>query len=145
VVRSGGGYDDWDLEVEGGALGAARLRSCIEWHGENRQLLRIAVVPRVSRSAAVAMGAGAFLSAWALLDGASLAAAFLLAGVFAVMGRSLWERDTSIAALLEAVAEAVDRGVDLKASTQEVDSRGGRPPASDVEHSGEPARLRPTA
>ena len=30
-VRRDDGYHDWDLEIEGGVFGGARLRSCVEW------------------------------------------------------------------------------------------------------------------
>jgi hypothetical protein len=41
VVRSGGDWDSWDLQVRGGMLGAARLRMAIEEHGAGRQLVRV--------------------------------------------------------------------------------------------------------
>jgi glycosyltransferase involved in cell wall biosynthesis len=41
VVRSGGDWDSWDVQVRGGMLGAARLRLAIEEHGAGRQLVRI--------------------------------------------------------------------------------------------------------
>lgn len=46
-VRSGGPTDRWDLQVVGGALGSARLRTAVEEHGRGRQLLRCRVWPRV--------------------------------------------------------------------------------------------------
>jgi GT2 family glycosyltransferase len=113
AVRSGGGYDDWDLEVEMGPLGAARVRACIEWHGENRQLLRVAVVPRVSRLASIGVVGGTFLSAWAFLDGATTAALVLLVTALALLARSLWERGASTAAVSEGLAITVEGGVEL--------------------------------
>jgi GT2 family glycosyltransferase len=105
-VRRDDGYHEWDLEVEGGALGAARLRSCVEWHGGARQLVRFAVHPRFSGPAWVLAGCGTAVSAWALTDGA-VAAAALLGSVVALVGvRSLWECGISVAVLTEAVHDS---------------------------------------
>jgi hypothetical protein len=46
-VRRGGPTDRWDLQIVGGALGSARLRTAVEEHGRGRQLLRCRVWPRV--------------------------------------------------------------------------------------------------
>jgi glycosyltransferase involved in cell wall biosynthesis len=45
VVRSGGDWDSWDLQVRGGMLGSARLRMAIEEHGAGRQLVRVRFWP----------------------------------------------------------------------------------------------------
>jgi hypothetical protein len=113
VARRGGGYDDWDLEVEGGGLGAARLRSCVEWYGEDRQLLRIAVVPRVTGVAAACIALGVVLSLWGLLDGAVGVALILGAASLAILGRALWECGTSSAALVQGARRVVDESVEL--------------------------------
>ncbi|HSQ28980.1 MAG TPA: glycosyltransferase [Gemmatimonadaceae bacterium] len=102
-VRRDDGYHEWDLEVEGGALGAARLRSCVEWHGGTRQLVRFALHPQASRLARVFTLWGAVVSAWALSDRAYAAAALLGSVVALVSARSLWECGISVAALAEAV------------------------------------------
>jgi hypothetical protein len=46
VVRRGGDFDDWDLEVRGGLLGSARLKIVAEEHGQGKQLVRLRVSPR---------------------------------------------------------------------------------------------------
>src|SRR5262249_24416740 len=48
VVRRGGDFDSWDLELPGGLLGWVRARMAIEEHGAGRQLLRLRVWPRYS-------------------------------------------------------------------------------------------------
>jgi O-antigen biosynthesis protein len=47
-VRRGGAFDRWDLEVTGGLLGGARVRTVVEEHGGGRQLVRIRSWPRWS-------------------------------------------------------------------------------------------------
>lgn len=64
VLRSGGEWDRWDLQVRGGMLGSARLRIAIEDHGAGRQLLRVRSWPHAPTSAILA---GAFSAVVALL------------------------------------------------------------------------------
>lgn len=116
-VRRDDGYHEWDLEVEGGVLGAARLRSCAEWHGGTRQLVRFAVDPQVSRLALALILSGTAVSAWALADHA-IAATALLGGVVAVIvARALWECGISVAALTQAVHD----GEALQADSRSLD------------------------
>ena len=111
-VRRDDGYHEWDLEVEGGALGAARLRSCVEWHGGTRQLVRFAVHPQASRLSRAFTWCGTIVSAWALADRAIAAAGLLGSVVAAVAVRSLWECGISVAALTGAVHEGEAQRVD---------------------------------
>jgi hypothetical protein len=108
-VRAGGAWDRWDLEVAGGALGGARVRTVVEDHGRGRQLLRCRIWPRVSGSlaATVALLAGAGVAAahaGAWVAGAALvpAAVLLLVAVVAECGLA------TAAAL--AAAESAERG-----------------------------------
>jgi GT2 family glycosyltransferase len=50
VIR-GGSFDRWDLQVQIGQLGAARMRQTVEEHGEGRQLVRYRIWPTVARGA----------------------------------------------------------------------------------------------
>ena len=111
-VRRDDGYHEWDLQVEGGALGAARLRSCVEWHGGSRQLVRFAVLARVSRLVLTLTLCGIVVSAWALADHAVATAALLVSVVVLVAVRSLWECGISAAVLNAAVHDGEHQRVD---------------------------------
>jgi GT2 family glycosyltransferase len=65
VVLRGSEYDRWDLEVRSGFLGAARLRMAVEEHGGGRQLWRLRVWPKVTRSGLMIFGVTALLAALA--------------------------------------------------------------------------------
>jgi cellulose synthase/poly-beta-1,6-N-acetylglucosamine synthase-like glycosyltransferase len=66
VVRRGGDFDDWDLEIRSGLLGSARLRMVVEEHGQGKQLVRWRVSPKCSEIGlvvfstliAISLGAG---------------------------------------------------------------------------------------
>ena len=48
VVRRGGDFDDWDLEIRSGLLGSAHLQMVAEEHGQGKQLVRWRVSPKCS-------------------------------------------------------------------------------------------------
>ena len=48
VIRRGGDFDRWDLEVRGGLLGCARMLMAIEEHGGGKQLARFRTWPKFS-------------------------------------------------------------------------------------------------
>jgi GT2 family glycosyltransferase len=117
-VRRDDGYHDWDLEVEGGVFGGARLRSCVEWHGGTRQLVRFAVHPRVNRFVRALTVCGTAVSAWALADRAIAAAALLGGAVALVMARSLQECGISATVMADAVHDAEAQRVESKDSDE---------------------------
>jgi GT2 family glycosyltransferase len=77
VVRHGGEYDRWDLQIRGGMLGAARVRMAVEEHGSGRQLVRHRSWPRWSRSGLALTIVFTALSIAAAIDGAWVACAVL--------------------------------------------------------------------
>ncbi len=77
VVLRGSEYDRWDLEVRSGFLGAARLRMAVEEHGAGRQLWRLRVWPKVTRSGLVIFGVTALLAVLALNGAGWIAGAVL--------------------------------------------------------------------
>jgi hypothetical protein len=105
VVRRGGDFDPWDLEVRGGLLGGARARVAVEEHGAGRQLVRVRSWPRLSTPAVVLWALLWVLAAGAVRDGAWAAAALLggLGGFLLV--RMLRECDAAAAALLRGLGQ----------------------------------------
>lgn len=102
-VLRGGAFDDWDLEVRAGGVGAVRLRMAVEEHGRGRQLLRFRTWPRRSARRAAGLLLAAGLAAAAAVGGwwpAALAvgAIAVLAGARAAVGRGV-----AVAAVRQAV------------------------------------------
>jgi GT2 family glycosyltransferase len=79
VVR-GGPVHRWDLEVRGGAIGAARLLMAVEEHGRGRQLLRFAIGRRWASWGLIVAILALVLAVPAALDRAFVPA-LLLAGL----------------------------------------------------------------
>jgi O-antigen biosynthesis protein len=95
IVRAGGEFDPWDLEVRGGPLGRSRLLLAVEEHAPGKQLLRFRIAPKVSGTAVglaaafAAMSIGAFVSgAWAPGAASAVAAAFVALRAIADTGFS---------------------------------------------------------
>jgi O-antigen biosynthesis protein len=106
VVRSGGNWDRWDLQVRGGVLGVARLRLAIEEHGAGRQFVRVRAWPR-PRSGALAVSLlAAALAALAAGSGAYAAAIVLGAAAAALVGRLLYECGVACAAIRRSLPAA---------------------------------------
>jgi len=74
---AGGGYDNWDLEIQGGMLGGVRTRMAIEEHGSNRQMLRFKIWPRCATIGALVSLLMVGLAVTAAFDHAPAAAAVL--------------------------------------------------------------------
>lgn len=83
LVRRGGNFDRWDLEVLAGIFGSVRLLMTIEEHGEGRQLLRFRLWPKIWSPGLAMNLALVLLAALAALDQAWAPA--LLLGLIAVL------------------------------------------------------------
>jgi GT2 family glycosyltransferase len=104
VVRSGGAYDRWDLEVRAGALGRARLLLAVEEHGQGRQLVRARVWPHVSFVGVLIALACAAAATVAVGDRAWLAAAVLAAAGLAFAFWTLRDAGAAVGAVLAEVS-----------------------------------------
>ena len=78
VVRSGGDWDSWDLEISGGLTGAVRSRMAVEEHSAGCQLVRLRAWSKVSLQAALVVSLFGVLALGALRAQAWGAAAALL-------------------------------------------------------------------
>jgi GT2 family glycosyltransferase len=107
VVR-GTDFDRWDLELQGGLLGVARILAAIEEHGGGRQLLLVRVRPRLSRGAlGLTFGFGAVCVA-AALDGALVAALVLGAIAAMVFGVALYDCAIAVGTALCSLEQGTD-------------------------------------
>jgi O-antigen biosynthesis protein len=109
VVLRGREYDRWDLEVQGGLLGAARMLMAVEDHGAGTQFARFRSWPRFSRAAIVLTVLFALLSAEALEDHAWSAAAILGTITVLLTLRTLDECAGAAAVILRALKSAGEK------------------------------------
>lgn len=86
-VRRGGEFDDWDLQVDGGFWGGARLLMAAEDHGAGTQYVRFRIRPTCWARGPLMALTLALLGIWAALDHAWLISIILGAGaVLPVLG-----------------------------------------------------------
>jgi len=104
-VRTGGDYDEWDLELRGGLLGAARTLMAIEEHGSGRQMVRFRVWPKLSLTGVVLGALCVLLASGAALDGAWAVALLLVLGGLLVFARASLEYATAASTLRHLLRE----------------------------------------
>ncbi|HXI39407.1 MAG TPA: glycosyltransferase [Bryobacteraceae bacterium] len=85
VVRRGGDYDNWDLELRGGLFGGVRIRTVAENYGAGKHMLRVHSRPWFSNHALGTIFLFIVPSVAAAIDGAKLPAV-ILAALGAVFG-----------------------------------------------------------
>jgi hypothetical protein len=100
IVRRGGEYARWDLEVLSGPLGSVRMRMAVEEHGAGRQLMRFRSWPRPSRGGLVVALVLAAIATAAGVDGAWPACALLGAAALVVALRIAQECAAASATLM---------------------------------------------
>lgn len=105
VVRRGGEFNDWDLEIRSGLLGSARLRMVAEEHGQGRQLVRWRVLPKCSEIGLVVLS-----TLIAISVGAGTARAWTACATVTMMGlllglSVLHECEAATASALRAIQE----------------------------------------
>jgi GT2 family glycosyltransferase len=105
VVRHGGNFDSWDLELRGGTLAGVRLTTVVEEHGGGRQLARVRCRPTWSRAGVAIMAALLALSVAAALDGAGVVAAILALTCLALATRTISEASSALALAIRALRE----------------------------------------
>jgi GT2 family glycosyltransferase len=105
AVLRGREYDRWDLEVQGGLLGAARMLMAVEDHSAGTQFIRFRSWPRFSPAAVVLVLLFALLSANAVEDQSWTVAAILGTVAVLLTLRALQECAGATAAILRALRE----------------------------------------
>ncbi|HEY3215384.1 MAG TPA: glycosyltransferase [Candidatus Eisenbacteria bacterium] len=105
VVRSGGEFDRWDLDLRGGLLGGARLRMAVEEHGGGRQMVRLRAWPRCAAGTIALVAVLAGLAAAATRDGSAPAGITL--GALALLLASWMVKDCASA--MAGMQRAFDR------------------------------------
>jgi hypothetical protein len=103
VVRHGGSFGRWDLDLRDGPLGSARLLLSVEEQGGGAQLVRYRCWPIVRRTTLFAVVAVAALAMTAWVSGAAVAAAITAAIGVVVAALSFVECGSALGALLTAV------------------------------------------
>ena len=103
VVRRGGDYDDWDLEVGSGVFGNVRLRLVSEEYGSGKQLVRLRGYPRFSFLVLVLASSLAVLAWAASSDHAWVATCVLGALALAVGGLTFQAVGSATAAVCRAL------------------------------------------
>ena len=108
VVKRGGDFDDWDVEIRGGFFGSARIRSVVEEHGAGKQLIRYRLWPKISWIALILILVFALLAYLAIVDDAAAAAVVLAIAAVFIGVRSLGDCAAAQAACHEAVQTISD-------------------------------------
>ncbi len=103
VVRSGGDWDSWDLQVRGGMLGAARLRMAIEEHGSGRQLVRVRSWPYAPLPTLVLGLLATLVAVFAVLSDADAITITLGGAAAALVLRTIYECAAATVAIKRAL------------------------------------------
>ena len=100
---AGSDFDAWDLQVQGGLLGKARLVMAIEEHGAGRQLLKLRIYQRPTLQVFVLVFMFFLMSLAATLDAAWVASGSLFGLVLLLAVRARYESSVAATAFLDEV------------------------------------------
>jgi GT2 family glycosyltransferase len=103
VIRSGGDWDRWDLQVRGGLLGSARLMIAIEEHGAGRQLVRVRSWPYAPGPASLSGVLFGAVAALAVVSDADAVTVVLGVVAFSLVLRLIYECAAATAAVKRAL------------------------------------------
>jgi GT2 family glycosyltransferase len=107
TIARGGEFDRWDMHVRVGPLAAARVHLAVEEHGRGRQLVRLRVRPRWSRTLPPAIGVLAAWSVGAVTDAPYLSATLAVALLIVVL-RAAREAGAAVALVLQGLEQHDD-------------------------------------
>jgi len=117
-IHRGGTFDNWDLEVRGGILGAARFLLTVEEHGQGKQMLRFRVTPnfKIRRTWIILLFAG--LAILAGVDKAWVASAILGGVAICLTERMLQKCAYAKASIFQALSKV--EGIYVKSMSPRV-------------------------
>jgi O-antigen biosynthesis protein len=108
LVRSGGPFDRWDLELRAGPLGGVKIRTAVEEHGSGRQLLRARIWPRATGRGLAAVIALAVLTLYALFGGQLGIGITLAIGLAAVLAFGIEGTGTALSLAVSQLRQMED-------------------------------------
>ena len=97
VVKHGGDYDDWDLEIRSGMFGAVRILTAVEDHGSGTQYVRYKWYPTLSHIQVFILAMLAGLGVVASIDRSWISAIILAGGAALISGSMLRQCSCAIA------------------------------------------------
>ena len=108
VVRRGGDFDSWDIEIRAGAMAGARVTSTVEEHGSGRQLFRLRCRAFVSPPTVLLTALILLVGCFAALGGSLLAAVVLWLLGSALAARLMLESGVALALAGRALNQLAD-------------------------------------
>jgi GT2 family glycosyltransferase len=148
LVRSGGPFDRWDLDLRAGPLGGVKIRTAVEEHGSGRQLMRVKIWPRASAGGVIAVALLGLLSAYALLDGQVGIGTTIAVVTLFIVGLGLEGTGTAMSLALGELRRMQDEQQVDSGGSQDNGTRGGEgkvspsPPPSSLPREREPALVK---
>ena len=130
VVRRGDAYCRWDLELRGGMMGWARMRSCVEEHGDGQQLVRFRVWSGTSGAALLLVALLVALTSWASAAEAWIAAGTLAALACLLTVRAVRECGMAVGVVLSSLDAARSEEVAIAAASPAPSETEAAPPES---------------
>jgi O-antigen biosynthesis protein len=113
ILRRGGDFDHWDLEVRGGLFGSARTLMGIEEHGGGKQLVRFRTWPAASPIKLVPPFVLLALATGAALSQAPVAAVVVTLLFVMLLSRTL-EECAAAAGMILRVLDLKSKGIDIR-------------------------------
>lgn len=96
LVRIGGNYEPWDLEIHGGLLGDARILTAVEEHGRGKQYFRFRIKPTFSRIGVMTIVVFGMIAILQALSGNFLGAGVAMICVSGILLRALMEAGSAV-------------------------------------------------
>lgn len=112
VISRGGDFDRWDLEIQGGLFGSARVLMAVEEHGNGKQLIRIRARPILSPLHGVMVAVPCLLAALALTSQAYAAGVTLALGSISLLIWQLGDCSAAITSQARAI-EYLEQNTDV--------------------------------